>query len=192
MAEDRHQENHPPASSLNERERREYIDGVNRRNKVMLERLSNIKPVLKKDKMLEDFKLHKKIGSQLRRQRFGVVEPKKHSPAKLATVNQSQTSSKAFDADSYITKFMSESSMHDNPITSISDFRKHVISTKRLQGSTSMQSMGGSNSSNINSQSINLDNNNNIASYGSTNSLAKSEGVKFELVHEPRQSYSSG
>lgn len=69
MSEERKQDYRPNNSSLNERERRDQIEKINKQNRIMLERLQKVTPVLSKKKLEDDFEIHKKMTTYLKKKK---------------------------------------------------------------------------------------------------------------------------
>jgi hypothetical protein len=183
MAEQRQQPKHEFKGSLNIRERKEYVEKVNNTNKVMLQRLEAIKPIVSKDKMLEDYERHKKIASQLRKQRFGVVDAKRSPPRHIPPIDGSKSQA-SFDAQSYMTRFMMDGSItSENPISSISEFRKQVISSKRLGSSTSHGN--SSDSFNGHGQASHNGSMQGTSNISNQESSVRKNDIRFELSHNP-------
>lgn len=112
--------------SLNEVERRLEVDRINNENKHMTDRLNKISPILDHRRMEDDYKFHAKVSSQLRRRQMHIIS---------ASPELSKIKSPTFDSSTYMAQNVS-STMLDGmdmaaPIQSISDFRKHVIATKK-------------------------------------------------------------
>lgn len=183
MSEDRKQEHHANHSSLNERERRDQIEKINRENRIMLQRLQKVTPVLNKKKLDEDFEVHKKIASTLKKKRYGVATLKE-SPSKSAPAGTGGGGGSTFDADSYMSLFggghdsLYDSTTLKSPVHSMSEFRKQIISTKRM-GSNSRESLPPLTQTHSYSQP-NLQ----THSYLNSQGTQKKE-IKFEMTHEP-------
>jgi len=137
------QPKHPIPKSLNFN--RLEVDRLNFENKLLLERLKTVPPVLDRNKMERDFARHCKIGAHLRRRQ---IKPLNLSPK--GDENESQEKSLAlggsFDAASYISQQASsivfnggDSSIlstglmgaEESPIKSMTEFRKHVLGSKK-------------------------------------------------------------
>jgi hypothetical protein len=166
MAEDRRQDNRPKQSSLNERERKSQVEKINRENRVMLERLRQVAPVLNKKKCDDDFELHKRMTSYLKKKRYGpasLKEPSKSAP--------DVKSSSAFDAESYMSLFgggndsFYDSTTLKSPVHSMAEFRQQVISSKRM-GSESRETLPP-------------------LTHTQSNPHLKKDTIRFELTHEP-------
>jgi hypothetical protein len=99
----------------------------------MLERLQHVAPVLNKKKFDEDYELHKKMTSYLKKKRYGVASVKE-SPSKSAPDGKTST----FDAESYMSLFgggndsFYDSTSLKSPVHSMAEFRKQIISSKRM------------------------------------------------------------
>lgn len=116
-------------NSLNEVERRLEVDRLNIENRLLSERLSTVPPTLSIQQMDHDFKKHLHVMSKMRRRQM--------KPLSCATglSNHKPT----FDSETYIGQNLSMGSQIQStgldiasPIQSMSDFRKHVLSTKKL------------------------------------------------------------
>lgn len=174
MTTDNPQKKHVQGSSLNERERKLHVQKINKTNEQMLSRLSAIKPILNVKKFADDFERHKKISGYLKKKRYG--------PATLKPLSTQPkfgpTASSTFDAESYISHFGPESEKQ-SPITSMAEFRKAVISSKRM-GST-MSSTGGGGKGTMRSTS---QGNLQSSMRAETGESPKKE-IRFEMTHEP-------
>ncbi len=152
MNEKRDQPKHSRPASLNEVERKREIDRVNFENKLMVERLSRINPVINNKALQESFQKHQKAESNLRRRQMKPLTfPKDlHPNSPLRNrLNRSGENSDfnlstnlsmgLFDSSLYSTQrnqFTGSSNLanlESSPIRSVTDFRKQVISTKKLQ-----------------------------------------------------------
>lgn len=143
--------------SLNEIERRHETSKLNYENMMLMERLKTVPPVIDRERQDKDFMRHKVVGGQLRRrqlQPLDAMEP--ISPSKSKSLIGNET----FDAQTYLTHqssgaFLPNSSsiasdfgsslggqgplsggvMADGslvPMKTMSEFRKQVISTKKM------------------------------------------------------------
>lgn len=194
MSEDRKQEHHVNHSSLNERERRDQIEKINKQNRIMLERLQKVTPVLNKKKLDEDFEIHKKMTAYLKKKRYGAATVKE-SPSKSAPPG---TGSGTFDAESYMSLFggghdsLYDSTTLKSPVHSMSEFRKQIISTKRM-GSNSRESLPPLKQSHSHSQlqsPSQTQSHSNSHSHSHSHSHSNLQGtqkkeIKFEMTHEP-------
>lgn len=121
------------------------VDRLNFENKLLLERLKTVPPVLDRNKMERDFARHCKIGAHLRRRQ---IKPLNLSPKGNENVSQEKSLALggSFDAASYISQQASsivfnggDSSIlstglmgaEESPIKSMTEFRKHVLSSKK-------------------------------------------------------------
>lgn len=138
MTADNPQQKHVHGSSLNERERKLHFQKINKTNEQMLSRLNGVKPILNVKKFADDFERHKKIGGYLKKKRYGPATLKPLSTQPKFGASASST----FDAESYISHFGPESEKQ-SPITSMAEFRKAVISSKRMGASSSSSGYGG-------------------------------------------------
>lgn len=179
MSEERKQDYRPNNSSLNERERRDQIEKINKQNRIMLERLQKVTPVLSKKKLEDDFEIHKKMTTYLKKKRYGAATVKE-SPSKSAPAGPSTT----FDVDSYMSLFggghdsLYDSTTLKSPVHSMSEFRKQIISSKRM-GSNSRDSLPPLTQTNSQSNS-----------YSHSQSNPQLQGsvkkeIRFEMTHEP-------
>ena len=118
------------------------VDRINFENKLLLTRLQSVPPVLDKEKMERDFARHLKIGAHLRRRQIkplGDHGDKHKSNEKLGG---------SFDNQSYMSQQGSiiagiggmggsiDGYGGESPITSMQEFRKHVISSKKMSQNT--------------------------------------------------------
>jgi hypothetical protein len=174
MAEDRAQKPHVKQSSLNERERKDQIKNINKTNRLMLERLQTIAPVMSKKRFEDDFEMHKKRSAYLKKRRYG---PATLKTPKTSTISDAQQST--FDAESYMTMFggghdsMFDSATMHSPINSMAEFRKQVISSKRMSGGSDMTKSLPK----IHSNTVPTD------TYGEPSGQKKE--IRFEMRHEP-------
>ena len=139
MSEKREQPKYCRPVSLNEVERKMKVDYLNSENKLLLDRLTNVAPVIKNSVFQEDFKKHLKTESVLRRRQMKPLSVPKDMYKSSATT---------FDSQSYL--LQKGSSIDNNsseqlakaPIQSMKEFREQVISTKKRnilsQGSHSL------------------------------------------------------
>jgi hypothetical protein len=155
MNDKRPQPNYVRPNSLNELERKRNVDKLNFENKMMSDRLRKVPPVISKSSLEEDFEKHLKAEANLRRRQMkpmGLPKDLHHASSVL------------FDATTYSAQQMNYSPENEygsnSPIKSMTEFRKHVISSKK-----STHNMGKKNGN-----SISLDN------------LSRD----FELSHQPR------
>jgi hypothetical protein len=125
-------ERHP---SLAETGRKLEVDRVNMENNLLLHRLKIVNPVLDREEMERSWKRHLKIGANMRRKQMPshdhIMDTKKKSPSK--------TVGSTFDSASYLSQLegsVAENSAEDgtsgSPIRTMAEFRKHVISSKKL------------------------------------------------------------
>jgi hypothetical protein len=110
-------------------------------NRFMLDRLQSIRPVLNVDQLEKDFHEHQKVSLQLRRRRMHPSSG--DSPAKdKDTTNDSSL----FDYGTYLSQNPSTSSLmadSNSPIKSMAEFRKHVITTKKMNSNLNQSSGSG-------------------------------------------------
>jgi hypothetical protein len=168
MSEDRRQDNRVKQNSLNQRERKGQIEKINRENRVMLERLQHVAPVLNKKKFDEDYELHKKMTSYLKKKRYGVASVK-DSPSKSKSAPDGKAST--FDAESYMSLFgggndsFYDSTSLKSPVHSMAEFRKQIISSKRMGNSESRETLPP------------------LTQTQSTPNMKRE--IRFEMTHEP-------
>lgn len=115
------------------------VDRINFENKLLLSRLESVPAVLDRDKMERDFARHLKIGAHLRRRQ---IKPLGHdSPTEKHKMNETMGGS--FDNQSYMSQqgsiiasiggnSIEGGGFGESPITSMQEFRKHVISSKKM------------------------------------------------------------
>ena len=175
MTNDNGQPKHVHGSSLNERERKLHVQKINKTNELMLSRLNGIKPILNVKKFADDFERHKKIGGYLKKKRYGpaTLKPLSTQPKFGASANST------FDAESYISHFGPESDKQ-SPITSMAEFRKAVISSKRMGSSTMSNSGGGGGGTMRSTSQGNLH-----SSLKSDTGESPKKEIRFEMTHEP-------
>ena len=115
------------------------VDRINFENKLLLTRLQSVPPVLDKDKMEKDFARHLKIGAHLRRRQIKPLGSGDISQAEKHKSNERLGGS--FDNQSYMSQQgsiiasiggASIEGYGESPITSMQEFRKHVISSKKM------------------------------------------------------------
>lgn len=146
MNDKREQPKYEKPASLNEVERKRAVDKLNFENQLMAHRLKKISPVIDNSELEKDFKRHVKAEANLRRRQMKPLSlPKdlhQHSPLRRTLDTSSRmsgTGSGLFDADLYTSQHgqhLQLDSSIDAPIRSIADFRKQVISTKRMGSPT--------------------------------------------------------
>jgi len=124
MAESRVQKKHERHPSLREAGRKLEVDRVNFENNLLLHRLKVVVPVLNRSKMEQDYARHLQVGANMRRKQMPSLTLKDHG--------KSKTEGRTFDASSYTSQFASLDGSNASPIKSMAEFRKHVITAKRL------------------------------------------------------------
>ena len=152
MGESRKQKKPVTIASMNERERRHFVEKLNSQNRQMLERLQHTVPVLSAKKFEADFEKHQKLREYLRRRHLRPISPDKHNSE--ARISRSGGGSTTFDVESYMSahnaSFTTLSQLdesHDNlneldsPIKNMAEFRKNVISSKRAPNANSAGSL---------------------------------------------------
>lgn len=174
MTSDSPQKKHVHGSSLNERERKREVQKINKNNELMLERLSMVKPILNVKKFSDDFERHKKISSYLKKKRYGpaTLKPLSTQPKFGSSANST------FDAESYLSQFGPESD-NKSPISSMAEFRKAVISSKRMGSSTAHNgnTMRSSSQGNLKGSP---------GGGGSPSGVGSpKKEIRFEMTHEP-------
>ncbi len=133
MTSKRQQSQYENVNSLNEVERRLEVDRLNLENRLLSERLSTVTPTLTLSKMEHDFQKHLHVMSKMARRQ---MKP-------LACAAGLSNHKPTFDSETYIGQNITAGSTLQStgldissPIQSMSDFRKHVLSSKKLnQGS---------------------------------------------------------
>lgn len=134
-------EKHP---SIHETGRKMEADRVNMENKLLLHRLKVVDPVLDRKKMQHDYARHLKIGANMRKKKMPpvdeVLRSMKHGGSEELSPSKSKTVGSGFDSRSYISQLegsVGEGSAASggSPIKTMAEFRKHVISTKKLAAS---------------------------------------------------------
>lgn len=156
MNEKREQPKHSRAISLNEPHRKRIVDRVNFENELMMNRLKKVTPVINNSTLEEDFRKHLKAESHLRRRQMKpLAVPKglyKGSPVRSPSQPSSSVreGTSMFDSSLYTAQrsgpLMSGSGLEQmgsvdglsSPIRSVSDFRKQVIATKKLNQQSSL------------------------------------------------------
>ena len=127
--------------SLNEVERKLNVDKLNFENSLMLNRLKHVPSVINVASLEEDFQRHLAAESHLRKRQMKPMAV----PKDLHKVNDK---SSLFDSSTYSAQHQNYSQMSsDNcsslggssPIKSMSDFRKHVIGTKKASAHSGSQ-----------------------------------------------------
>lgn len=146
MNDKREQPKYEKPPSLNEVERKRAVDRLNFENQLMAQRLKKISPVIDNNKLEKDFKRHIKAEANLRRRQMKPLSlPKdlhQHSPLRRTLDSPSQmsgTGSGLFDSELYTSQHGQHLQLDqsiDAPIRSIADFRKQVISSKRMSSPT--------------------------------------------------------
>lgn len=180
MTNDNPQPKHMHGSSLNERERKLHVQKINKTNELMLSRLSGIKPILNVKKFADDFERHKKIGGYLKKKRYGpaTLKPLSTQPKFGASANST------FDAESYISHFGPESEKQ-SPITSMAEFRKAVISSKRMGSGTSTTANTKTGGGTLRSTSQGNLHSSLKSDTGGAGGESPKKEIRFEMTHEP-------
>jgi hypothetical protein len=136
MAEVRPQPIYARPVSLNEVERKMEVDRLNFENSLLLHRIKTVPPVISVASFEKDFEKHLHAESVLRKKM-----PKPYGlPKDFMHQNRVDDKESLFDSSTYSSQGQGysspgvnayEDSISDAPIKSMSDFRKHVISSKR-------------------------------------------------------------
>mmetsp|Transcript_16668 Transcript_16668/g.22939 ORF Transcript_16668/g.22939 Transcript_16668/m.22939 type:complete len:244 (+) Transcript_16668:15-746(+) len=172
MSEKRPQPKYVKPSSLNEVERKLQTEKLNLENSLILNRIKNTPPVISTAVFEEDFKRHLKAESVLRRRQMKPISSPKQG--------HSSTSS-LFDNTTYSAQHMTAESGPSSdlglggtsPIKTMSEFRKHVISSKRMQHSSSNASSNSSDERNIGEMNMSS-----LPDYNNSDAI-------FEMRHAP-------
>lgn len=130
MASQRPQPKHERLPSVNETGRKLETERVNFENSLLLSRLKTVAPVLNRQKMEKDYARHLHIAANMRRKQLPAF-------AKDESAERSKTVGRTFDGQSYIAQSSfgvneGNGGAGSSPIQSMAEFRKHVISTKKL------------------------------------------------------------
>lgn len=114
------------------------VDRINFDNKLLNSRLRTVTSTFDLDGMREDFERHKKVSDHLRRRQ---IKPLGHKDS-MSKKGRGFVGEGSFDSGSYLSAQSSnvlmnggsiaEGSIVDSPIKSMADFRKHVLSTKKM------------------------------------------------------------
>lgn len=139
-------ERHP---SLGETGRKLEVDRVNMENNLLLNRLKTVSGVINRKEMERGWARHLKIGANMRRKQLPAHDAAHNAKSKRAP---SQTVGSTFDTASYLSQLegsVAEGSLEgggassNSPIRSMSEFRKHVISSKKMANSGNSDTGGG-------------------------------------------------
>lgn len=137
MASHRPQQKHERLPSVNETGRKLETERVNFENNLLLTRLKTVAPVLNRQKMEKDYARHLHIAANMRRKQLPSFPVGGDHGGKERGKEASKTAGSTFDGGSYIAQ--SSYGMEDedgagggSPIKTMAEFRKHVISTKKL------------------------------------------------------------
>ncbi len=129
MTTKRSQGRYENTNSLNEVERRLEVDRLNMENRLLSERLSTVPATIPIKKMEHDFQKHLQVMEKMRRRQ---MKP-------LACAAGLSNHKPTFDSETYIGQNLTAGSTLQStgldiasPIQNMSDFRKHVMSTKKL------------------------------------------------------------
>lgn len=155
MTEKREQPKYIKLQSLNEVERKIQVERLNSENALMMQRLKTTPSVINVAQLEKDFQKHLHAESVLRRRQM--------KPLAMPKLHKVHDKTNTFDAASYMSQFDAntiatneESINNNNSIKSMADFRKHVITTKKLQNSDSTLNLN--NNKNKHMESSNDDN----------------------------------
>jgi hypothetical protein len=126
-------ERHP---SLGETGRKLEVDRVNMENNLLLHRLKTVGGVINRTEMERAWSRHLKIGANMRRKQLPAHDHNPHN----SKSGVSKTVGSTFDSASYLSQLegsVAEGSMEmggeqTSPIRTMSEFRKHVISSKKM------------------------------------------------------------
>jgi hypothetical protein len=147
MNEKREQPLHVRAPSLNEMERKRGVDRLNFENQLLASRLKKISSVIDNSKLEKDFKRHLKAESNLRRRQMKPLSlPKDLHPHSSLRQREGGggldasiggAGSGLFDAELYASQrgqYLDGQGLNqlDGQIRSVTDFRKQVIATKKM------------------------------------------------------------
>ena len=174
MSEKRPQPKYVKPVSLNELERRLAVDKVNFENSLMLHRIKNTPPVISKAQFEEDFKRHVEAEKVLRRRQMAPPSPPK-------APKSPKSGSSLFDQATYTAQnetlsgpSATDLGLSSSPIKSMTEFRKHVISTKRMKHTNSAGSMT------TEERNIGETNMSSIPDYNNSDAI-------FQLSHNPKK-----
>jgi len=138
-----HYERHP---SLAETGRKLEVDRVNMENNLLLHRLKTVSPVLDRSEMQRSWARHLKIGANMRRKQLPSHDHMENKKSKA-----SRTVGSMFDSASYMSQLegsvaenSAEGGLSASPIRTMAEFRKHVISSKKLAAKGGDPEPGGS------------------------------------------------
>lgn len=139
MAEKRPQPKYVKPVSLNDVERKMEVDRLNFENGLLLNRIKTVPPVISIDQMEKDFARHLHAESVLRRKM-----PKPNALPNGWT-HKVKENDPMFDDGKYMdqkggygSNDAYEDSISSSPIKSMTDFRKHVISSKKNHAGAEM------------------------------------------------------
>jgi hypothetical protein len=155
MNEKRDQPKYVKPSSLNEMERKRQVDRLNFENKLMVQRLSKVRSVISNHELEESFKKHIKAEANLRRRQMKPLAIPKDLHPNSPLRNKFGEGGGSFDGTSSLSAGLFDSSLYTtqrghhlngnslsssnlltadhSPIRNVTDFRKQVIATKKLQ-----------------------------------------------------------
>lgn len=188
MAEDRKQPSHARVPGKDERVRRELAAKIAKDNKLLAARLQSTAPIIRRKEFDDDYHLHKKISGYLKKKRYG--------PAKLKPITSGLSPTKSapsFDADSYMSIFgggqdsLYGSTIMEAPISSMSEFRKQVISSKRMNSEFAQSRSADSHATGRVSSIDHADTMPILPSHHQYQATASpKKEIRFEMTHEPK------
>ena len=144
MVSERQQPKYERHPSLGETGRKLEVDRVNMENNLLLHRLKTVSGVINRSEMERAWARHLKIGANMRRKQMPAHD---HFEKSSTLKSKSNTVGSTFDSASYLSQLegsVAEGSMdggQSSPIRSMSEFRKHVISSKKM---ANLQATGSS------------------------------------------------
>lgn len=208
MNEKRDQPKYIRPASLNEIERKREVDRLNFENRLMVERLSKAHPVISNRSMEEAYQKHVKAESNLRRRQMKPLALPKdlhpNSPLRGRLDGDGGFGSSSsltrglFDSTLYTTQRSQQmtgslASLESSPIKNVTDFRKQVIASKKLQknhswAESTLPSQDGFNNSAILSPNSSIHIGESKMSIDSIHGKrnTKSSDSIYELTHVPR------
>eukprot|EP00607_Mallomonas_marina_P008374 CAMPEP_0182424436 /NCGR_PEP_ID=MMETSP1167-20130531/10648_1 /TAXON_ID=2988 /ORGANISM="Mallomonas Sp, Strain CCMP3275" /LENGTH=194 /DNA_ID=CAMNT_0024604255 /DNA_START=352 /DNA_END=936 /DNA_ORIENTATION=- len=138
--------------SKNERERRRFAERVNKENRMMAERLERMAPILSGKKLEGDFQRHQQLCKSIKHKRYSMAASS--STRGQSSELQQDPWGSTFDTDSYLsqrlahsmsappqqttgggvsgTRTGSPSSRDTSPIRTMAEFRKQIITKKKV------------------------------------------------------------
>lgn len=167
----------PP--SLNETERKLKTDLINLDNKLLVDRLKKVPPVIDVVKMKEDFKRHQELAKHMRRKIPGQdISPDHKSKSKNKSTYEGSLDGGVSQLGMSSASYYGEQGPMLTPsglgIESISEFRRQIINKKSGGGVKKLDGL---------KQKGTVNGGNSMAFDGG--SVVSGDQSKFELVHEP-------